>query len=97
MVSPRIDKRWDFTKSLYICKFQVNMVLGLKCSGLLKSLCYMRPDKMSSLKKSIKTHFINVRTVKKVIRERIKKKWQKREKKNAFYQREITQGVNDNI
>ena len=28
MVSSRIVNRWDFTKSLYICKFQVNMVLG---------------------------------------------------------------------
>ena len=27
MVSLRIDNRWDFTKSLYVCKFQVNMVL----------------------------------------------------------------------
>ena len=38
-----------------------------------------------------------MRKVKKVIRERINKKWQKREKKNAFYQREITRGVNGHI
>ena len=30
--------------SLYICKFQLNMVLCYKCSGLPKCLCYMRPD-----------------------------------------------------
>ena len=76
----RIDNRWDFTKSLYICKFQVKMVICKKCSSLLKSLCYMRPDKMSLLEKNIKAHFINVRTVKTVIRERINKKWQKRRK-----------------
>ena len=47
---------------------------------------------MSLLEKNIKAHFINVRTVKTVIRERINKKWQKR-RKMFFYQREITQGV----
>ena len=54
----------------------------------------MRPDKMNLLEKSIEAHFINVRTMKKVIRERINKQMAKEEKKNAFYQRGITQGVN---
>ena len=35
--------------------------------------------------------------MKQVIRERINKIWQKREKKNAFYQRQITRGVNGHI
>ena len=47
-------------------------------------------------KKTIKVHFINVRTVKIVIRERDCTKMAQK-KKNAFYQREITQGVNGHI
>ena len=64
---------------------------------MLKSfLCYIRPDKMSLIEKNIKVHFINVRTVKIVIRERDLTKMAQK-KKNAFYQREITQGVNGHI
>ena len=51
---------------------------------------------MSLIEKNIKVHFINVRTVKIVIRERDLTKLAQK-KKNAFYQREITQGVNDYI
>ena len=39
---------------------------------------------MSLLEKNIKAHFINVRTVKIVIRERINIKWQKKEEKCFF-------------
>ena len=56
----------------------------------------MRPDKLSLLGKNIKAHFINVRTVKTVIRERNNKKMAKTDEK-CFYQREITQGVNGYI
>ena len=39
---------------------------------------------MSLLEKSIKTHFINVRKVKKVIRERINKKMAKKREEKCF-------------
>ena len=53
----------------------------------------MRPDQFSLLE----INFINVRTVKTVIRERNNKKKAKEEEKMLLYQREITQDANGHI
>ena len=40
--------------------------------------------RLNAMKENIKAHFINVRTVKKVIRERIKKKMAKKREEKCF-------------